>query len=53
MQNWLEGFTYHVPLQWSVFVLAAVIALVIAFLTISTQAFKAAMTDPAKSLRSE
>lgn len=53
MQRWLEGFAYHVPLQWWVFLVAAVIALVIAFVTISTQAFKAAMTDPAKSLRSE
>jgi putative ABC transport system permease protein len=53
MQTWLEGFAYHVPLQWWTFAMAAVIALVIAFLTISTQAFKAAMTDPAKSLRSE
>jgi putative ABC transport system permease protein len=53
MQTWLEGFAYRVPLQWWVFVIAAAIAILIAFLTISTQAFRAAVADPAKSLRSE
>jgi putative ABC transport system permease protein len=53
MQTWLEGFAYRVPIQWWVFVVAAVIAMLIAFLTISTQAIKAAIADPAKSLRSE
>jgi putative ABC transport system permease protein len=53
MKTWLEGFAYRVPIQWWVFVLAAAIAMFIAFLTISTQAIKAATADPAKSLRSE
>jgi putative ABC transport system permease protein len=53
MKTWLEGFAYRVPIQWWVFVLAAAIAMLIAFLTISTQAIKAALSDPAKSLRSE
>jgi putative ABC transport system permease protein len=53
MKTWLEGFAYRVPIQWWVFVLAAAIAMCIAFLTISTQAIKAATADPAKSLRSE
>jgi putative ABC transport system permease protein len=53
MQAWLEGFAYRTPIEWWVFVVAAVIALLIAFVTISTQAIKAAIADPAKSLRSE
>jgi putative ABC transport system permease protein len=53
MQAWLEGFAYRVPVQWWIFVVAAFIALVIAFLTISSQAIKAAVSDPAKSLRTE
>jgi putative ABC transport system permease protein len=53
MGVWLSGFAYRVNVQWWVYVLAAVIAVVIAFLTISAQAIRAAMTDPAKSLRTE
>jgi putative ABC transport system permease protein len=53
MQTWLEGFAYRVSIAWWIFVVAAFIAFMIAFLTISTQAFKAAIADPAKSLRSE
>lgn len=53
MQTWLNGFAYRISLQWWIFAAAAVIALVIAFLTISSQAIRAAVADPAKSLRSE
>jgi putative ABC transport system permease protein len=53
MSKWLEGFAYHVKMQWWIFAAAGVIALLIAFLTISTQAIKAALTNPAKNLRSE
>jgi putative ABC transport system permease protein len=53
MKGWLQGFAYHVSMQWWVFVMAAVIALLIAILTISSQAFKAAVINPAKSLKSE
>lgn len=53
MKSWLQGFAYHVSMQWWVFVIAAVIALIIAFLTISSQAFKAAVINPSKSLKSE
>lgn len=53
MKGWLQGFAYHVSMEWWIFVVSAVIALVIAMLTISTQAFKAAVVNPTKSLRSE
>lgn len=53
MRIWLQGFAYRVGLAWWVFLLAAVVALVIAFVTISAQAIRAAMADPAKSLRAE
>lgn len=53
MDKWLEGFAYRIEVQWWIYVVAGVIALTIAFLTISAQAFRAAMTDPAKSLRTE
>jgi putative ABC transport system permease protein len=53
MTIWLEGFAYRIEIGWWVFAAAAVIALLIAFLTISTQAIRAAVADPAKSLRTE
>ena len=51
--KWLQEYAYHIDLQWWVFVLAAILASMIALLTVSYQAFKAAMSNPVKSLRSE
>jgi putative ABC transport system permease protein len=53
MQLWLEGFAYRVPVTWWIFVVSALIGLVIAFLTITTQAVRAAIANPVNSLRSE
>lgn len=53
MTNWLNAFAYRIPIHWTVFVLAACIAIVIAFVTISFQSIKAALANPVKSLRSE
>ena len=53
MQGWLQGFAYHTSIPWWTFALAAILSVLIAFLTISFQSVKAATTDPAKSLRSE
>lgn len=53
MNDWLQGFTYHIDIDAWVFVLAAVISLVIAFSTISVHAIKAALANPVKSLRTE
>jgi putative ABC transport system permease protein len=53
MQNWMEDFQYRIGIEWWVFVLAAGLALVVAFLTVSFQAIKAALVNPVKSLRSE
>jgi putative ABC transport system permease protein len=49
----LSKFAFHVNMGWWVFVLAGVIALIIAFATISFQSIKAALANPVKSLRSE
>jgi putative ABC transport system permease protein len=51
--RWLQEYAYHIELQWWVFLLAAILASIIALLTVSYQAFKAAMSNPVKSLRSE
>jgi putative ABC transport system permease protein len=53
MHNWLLGFAFKINLNWWVFLMAGVIALIIAFVTISFQSIKAAVANPVKSLRSE
>ena len=53
MNHWLDDFAYRISITWTVFVLAGVIAAVVAFLTISIQAVKAAVANPIKSLRTE
>ncbi|GAA4410552.1 ABC transporter permease [Nibrella viscosa] len=53
MEQWLADFPYRVALEWWMFVLAGVLAIVIALLTISFQSVKAALTNPVKSLRAE
>lgn len=53
MSQWLKNFAYRIDIPWWVFILAAVIALVIAVVNISFQAIKAAMMNPVKSLRTE
>jgi putative ABC transport system permease protein len=51
--QWLQGFVYRVPLSWWMFAAAAVAALIIALVTISFQAVKAALANPVKSLKTE
>lgn len=53
MQQWLENFAYKINIHWIVFVVGALILLVIATLTISIQAIKAALVNPIDRLRSE
>ncbi|HUR10692.1 MAG TPA: ABC transporter permease [Flavitalea sp.] len=53
MKTWLQEFAYRAPLNWWLFVVAAAAAFSIAFITVSFQAIKTAMSNPVKSLRSE
>jgi putative ABC transport system permease protein len=53
MSKWLDGFAYKVGISWWMFMLAGMIAILIALLTISFQAIKAALANPVKSLRTE
>lgn len=53
MHTWLQDFAYRVPINLWVFLLSGLAAIVIALLTVSFQAVKAALTNPVKSLRSE
>ena len=53
MSRWLEGFAFRVELGWEIFALAGVGALVIAWLTVSWQAVRAALSNPIEALRYE
>ncbi len=53
MKNWLQDYAYRISIHWWVFLLSAAMALVIAILTVSFHAIRAALSDPAKSLRYE
>jgi len=53
MYKWLEGYAYRIDIGWWVFALAGLMAVVIAFVTISFQSIKAALMNPVKSLRAE
>ncbi len=53
MSRWLENFAFRVELSWSLFLLAGLAALLIALLTVSYQAIRAALADPVDALRYE
>jgi putative ABC transport system permease protein len=53
LSRWLQDYAYRIDISWAVFVLAGVIALLIALITVSFQAIKAAVANPVKSLRTE
>ena len=53
MNNWLQDFAFRINIQWWVFAVAGGTAALIAFLTVSYQSVKAALSNPVKSLRSE
>jgi len=53
MNKWLQDFAYRTNISWTVFVITTVTALIIALITISFQAVRAAVVNPVKSLRTE
>jgi ABC-type antimicrobial peptide transport system permease subunit len=53
MKQWLMGFDYRIHISWFVFAMAGLTAIIIALITVSFQAIKAAIANPVTSLRSE
>jgi putative ABC transport system permease protein len=53
MNKWLEDFAYRISMPWWMFLTAGLLAAIIALITISFQAIKAALANPVKSLRTE
>ena len=53
MNKWLDDYSYRISIGWGIFFVAGVLAILIAVITVSFQAIKAAVANPVKSLRSE
>ncbi|HEY6974873.1 MAG TPA: ABC transporter permease [Chitinophagaceae bacterium] len=53
MSTWLKDYPYHINIQWWVFIMSGLLSIIIALLTVSYHAIKAAVANPAKSLRTE
>ncbi len=53
MNKWLQDFVFRIDIEWWMFVIAALAAALIALLTVSYQAIRAAIANPVKALRSE
>jgi putative ABC transport system permease protein len=53
MNKWLQDFAYRIHISWWIFILAGAFTILIALITVSFQAIKAALANPVKSLRSE
>lgn len=53
MHQWLADFAYRTPINWWIFATAGILAVLIAVITISFQAIKAAVSNPVKALRTE
>jgi putative ABC transport system permease protein len=53
MNKWLQDFTYRINMSWWIFAVAGILAAVIALITVSFQAIKAAKANPVKSLKTE
>jgi len=53
MHSWLQDFAYRIDLSWWIFILAGMSSVMMALFTLSYEAFKAAVANPVKSLRSE
>jgi len=53
MNKWLQSFAYRINISWWIYFVAGITAIIIALITISFQAIKAAVANPVESLRSE
>jgi hypothetical protein len=53
MNKWLQDYVYRINISWWIFLAGGISAIVIALITVSFQAIKAAVANPVKSLRTE
>jgi ABC-type antimicrobial peptide transport system permease subunit len=53
MHKWLQDYVYRINISWWLFIIGGLAAILIALITVSFQAIKAAIANPVKSLRTE
>jgi putative ABC transport system permease protein len=53
MHRWLMGYDYHISVSWEIFLITGLLAFMVAIMTVSFQAFRAASTNPVNSLKEE
>jgi len=53
MSRWLEDFAFRIEISWRLFLIAGLLAVAVAFLTVSYQSIKAALANPVEALRYE
>ena len=53
MNNWLKNYVYRTKIGWTLFIIAALLTIIITFITISYKAYKAAIMNPASALKTE
>jgi ABC-type antimicrobial peptide transport system permease subunit len=53
MNKWLQDYSYRIQINWIIFAVSGLMAIIIAIITVSFQAGKAAMTNPVKSIKTE
>jgi len=53
MNQWLQDYVYRINISWWIFIVGGISSIIIALMTVSFQAIKAALANPVKSLRSE
>ncbi len=51
MQRWLQDFAYRMEMEWWVFAIAGILAIFIAFMTVSFQSLKAALSNPVEAIK--
>jgi len=53
MNQWLQDYVYRINISWWIFIVGGISAIVIALITVSFKAIKAALANPVKSLKTE
>jgi putative ABC transport system permease protein len=53
MNQWLQDYVYRINISWWIFIVGGISSIIIALMTVSFQAIKAALANPVKSLKTE
>src|SRR5690606_10327165 len=53
MSNWLDNYSYRIEIPWSVFLISGLLAFLVAMITVSSQALKAALSNPVQAIKND